>query len=58
MWDSIARHIQATTGKPFRISERVPVGGGCINRAFRISDAQKVYFVKVNQASKASMFEA
>ncbi len=58
MWDSIARHIQTTTGKPFRIGDHVPVGGGCINRAFRIGDAQQIYFVKVNRASKASMFEA
>jgi fructosamine-3-kinase len=58
MWDSIAQHIQAVIGKPFRISNRTPVGGGCINQAFRISDAQQVYFVKVNQASKAPMFEA
>jgi fructosamine-3-kinase len=58
MWESIARQIQAVTGKPFCISDRASVSGGCINRAFRISDAQQVYFVKVNQASKAPMFEA
>jgi fructosamine-3-kinase len=58
MWDSVAHQIQSATGAFFRLSDRASVGGGCINQAFRISDAQQVYFVKVNQAIKASMFEA
>ncbi len=59
MWDSIAQQIQAVTGNLFRLSDRVSVGGGCINQAFRISDdTQQVYFVKVNQANKAPMFAA
>jgi fructosamine-3-kinase len=59
MWDSIAQQIQAVTGNPFRLSDRVSVGGGCINQAFCITDdAQQRYFVKVNQASKAPMFAA
>jgi fructosamine-3-kinase len=59
MWDSIAQQIQAATGQPFHLGDRVSVGGGCINQAFRISDdAQQVYFVKVNQAHKAPMFAA
>jgi fructosamine-3-kinase len=58
MWESIAQQIQAVTGKPFHLMDRASVGGGCINQAFRIGDASQVYFVKVNQASKASMFEA
>jgi fructosamine-3-kinase len=63
MWDSVAQHIQTVTGKSFRFGNRTSVGGGCINQAFRIDDtqlgdAQQAYFVKVNQASKAPMFEA
>jgi fructosamine-3-kinase len=58
MWDTIAQQIQSVAGKPFHMGNRTAVGGGCINRAFRIGDAEQVYFVKVNQASKASMFEA
>lgn len=58
MWDQMAFHIQSVMGRPFDCSDRVPVGGGCINQAFRVRDVQGSYFVKLNQVNKVSMFEA
>ncbi|MGF1492082.1 MAG: fructosamine kinase family protein [Microcoleaceae cyanobacterium] len=58
MWDQIAEHISQATGKPFQIQRQQSVGGGCINQAYRIIDGTAAYFIKLNQASQASMFEA
>jgi fructosamine-3-kinase len=58
MWKSIAQHIQSVTGRPFQGSDRVSIGGGCINQAFRVWDAQQSYFVKLNKAKQVSLFEA
>jgi fructosamine-3-kinase len=57
MWDIIEQQIQSVTGQPFRISDCRGVGGGCINQAFCIRDARQAYFVKLNQASKSTLFE-
>lgn len=34
------------------------VGGGCINRAVRLTDGVRDYFVKLNDANRLEMFEA
>lgn len=58
-WSVIEQHISATTGDLFQIRQRRPLGGGCINRAWRASDGKRDYFVKVNDTAVAlSMFEA
>lgn len=58
MWDTIGHQIQEVTGVRFKVDECHSVSGGSINEAFRISDGQQHYFVKLNQVSKVEMFEA
>jgi fructosamine-3-kinase len=58
MWQSIAEKIGQATGEPFAITDRSSIGGGCINQAFRISNGERSYFVKLNSADGLEMFEA
>jgi fructosamine-3-kinase len=58
LWQSISEHIAQTAGRPFSASAPSPVGGGCINAAYRIEGNGQRYFVKVNAAEGVSMFEA
>ncbi len=57
-WQIIAEHIAQVTGAPFDPLEPRHVGGGCINTAVRLTDGDRAYFVKLNQASLMEMFEA
>ncbi|MGF1458668.1 MAG: fructosamine kinase family protein [Leptolyngbyaceae cyanobacterium] len=58
MWNTIAENITRATGQPFAIQDRQSVGGGSINQAYRITDGDRDYFLKLNQASQYAMFEA
>jgi fructosamine-3-kinase len=58
MWNQISEQISQTTGKPFTISDRRSVSGGCINQGYRLSGENQSYFVKINQASRLEMFRA
>lgn len=58
MWNEISEQISQTTGTSFEIKDRRPVGGGCINQSFAISDGNQTYFLKVNSASEYDMFDA
>lgn len=58
MWEVIADKISQTTGQAFQVREHRSVGGGCINQGYRISNGEHYYFVKLNQASQVTMFEA
>ena len=58
MWTEIEAHISQVTGEKFYSSQRGSVSGGCINQGYAVSDGQRTYFVKLNQASQVSMFEA
>ena len=58
MWDQIAAHICQVTGKPFVLTDRQAVSGGCINQSYAIADGSLTYFVKLNHASELPMFEA
>lgn len=57
-WDEVARGIADATGAPFVVEACEPVGGGCINKAYRIEGRGCAYFVKVNAADRLAMFEA
>lgn len=57
-WEEIAARIADTTGRPFTPRSPSGLGGGCINRAFRLSDGRQTWFVKTNDASRLDMFEA
>lgn len=58
-WDAIAATITEAAGAPFEFAGADPVGGGCINRAWRIHGRDGAqYFVKLNEARKLPMFVA
>jgi fructosamine-3-kinase len=57
-WQIIAEHIAQTTGQPFNPLEPRQVGGGCINTGLRLTDGDRIYFVKLNSAALLDMFEA
>ena len=46
------------TGQNIDRLEASPVSGGDINRAYRLSDGQQQYFIKINSADRLSMFQA
>ena len=58
LWTALEQRIHAITRQPFIIHQRQPLGGGCINQAWRISDDQRTFFVKVNAAASLPLFEA
>jgi len=57
-WPDIGAAIAAATGQRFTVAEHLAVGGGCINRAYRVEGGGRRYFVKLNDASAAEMFAA
>ena len=58
VWNHITDHIRQTTGSQFTPTAPVTMGGGCINQAYLLQDKSHSYFIKTNQASLISMFEA
>lgn len=57
-WEHIAAQISDATATRFRSERAVAAAGGSINRAFVLEGAGVRYFVKLNAASRAAMFEA
>lgn len=58
LWTDIADNISAATGEPFHCREQLAGGGGCINTTSTVRDGGRSYFVKLNCAELAEMFEA
>ena len=58
MWEDIAKHIFAATGKALRLANARPIGGGCINKAYRLDGDGGPYFAKLNRDDKLEMLEA
>ena len=59
MWTAICQEITTKTGQKFQLDTSPrPLAGGCINQGYCLSSQDKSYFVKINQASLVSMFEA
>lgn len=54
----IGKHIARATGEPFAPRTQQVVGGGYVNTACVLADGNRRYFVKLNDAAKAAMFEA
>ncbi len=50
--------VARACGEPFRALEVEPVGGGCINEAYRLGNRALSVLVKLNRADRLSMFEA
>ncbi len=58
MWAHITEHIAQLTGQRFESFDRRSIVGGCINQGYQLTDGARNYFVKINQSSQISMFEA
>lgn len=58
LWLTLEQRIGAATRQPFTIRQRQPVGGGCIHQAWRVSDRDQAYFIKVDEAARLPLFEA
>ncbi len=58
MWEQISAQISTATGQPFQGRDRRSVSGGCINSGYALSDGQRTYFIKLNEAALIAMFEA
>jgi protein-ribulosamine 3-kinase len=57
-WSDIEHGISAAIRATFTLEHRSAAAGGCINSASTIARSGRRYFVKVNAASRASMFAA
>lgn len=58
MWQQIDQEISNILGTRFVSSKHSPVGGGCINEAYTISDGSQTFFAKLNLIELAPMFVA
>jgi fructosamine-3-kinase len=58
LWSVIDAHISQVIGLTFKSVTHVPLGGGCINAAYRISGCGLDYFVKTNTPECHPMFAA
>ncbi|MEW5893114.1 MAG: fructosamine kinase family protein [Pseudomonadota bacterium] len=58
-WAEIGAAIAAASGQPFQLGRHEHAGGGCINEAHVLHgrDGSR-FFLKLNEAAKAAMFEA
>lgn len=56
-WPHLAENISKQTHQPFNIQSKNAIGSGCINRAYKISDGNIAYFVKLNSTQFGDMFE-
>ncbi|MEY6431255.1 fructosamine kinase family protein [Thioalkalicoccus limnaeus] len=57
-WLAIAAEISAATGQRFTPDSPRQLGGGCINTSVLLTDGERRFFVKLNEASRVAMFEA
>jgi protein-ribulosamine 3-kinase len=57
-WPVITEQISRYTRKAFALESIVPIGGGCINRAYHIQGKDNQFFIKLNTPTCLPMFEA
>jgi fructosamine-3-kinase len=57
-WDAIVETLRDTVGDRFKVRDRHPVGGGCINAAWTLETSAGAFFVKLNDAEGEAMFAA
>jgi len=57
-WQHIAKQIEQTINRPFSITNIQAIAGGCINTSYHLQSNKQSYFIKLNQAHLANMFEA
>jgi len=58
MWQDVEQAIKRETGDAFKIRDKQAISGGDINQAFKVSNGDKDYFVKINDKDHISHFEA
>jgi len=56
--DTIMTTLQQVTGRPHALRAQVNIGGGCINTTMKLDTSAGPYFLKLNRAELADMFEA
>src|SRR5688500_8497438 len=57
-WTEIGAQISRSIGIPFSVEKVSSIGGGCVNHTHRIEGNDQLFFVKLNNADRLSMFEA
>jgi fructosamine-3-kinase len=57
-WNTISNHFKKTCGESLDVNSAQPVAGGDINATYRLKTSSGQVFIKINSASKQSMFEA
>jgi len=57
-WQVVQQLLVDKTGEKIGRLEASPVSGGDINRAYRLSDGQHQFFIKINNRERLPMFEA
>lgn len=58
IWPEIEQSLSAARGGGVSLKRPREVGGGCINRAYRVESNQGPFFVKINSADSLDMFSA
>jgi fructosamine-3-kinase len=58
LFQDLENAITTALGRPFILRNSKPVGGGCINSAYRLEGDNQSYFVKLNRADLLPMFAA
>jgi len=57
-WRQVEQSLSATLGSSVRLDVPRAVGGGCINKAFRVESNKGPFFAKVSTADGLDMFKA
>jgi fructosamine-3-kinase len=57
-WEQVAEGLSRALERTVRVEQAQALGGGCINQGFRLDTTAGPFFVKVNAAARAQMFEA
>lgn len=57
-WPAVAAAIARATGERLAATKVAALGGGCINRAYRLEAGSGRWFIKLNAAARLAMFEA
>lgn len=56
-WALLSEQITQHTLKPFNIQSKSAINSGCINQAYKISDDNSTYFIKLNSTRFGDMLE-
>jgi len=57
-WQLVQRLLAGCRGQKIGSLKASPVSGGDINRAYRLSDGEQQFFIKINNIERLPMFEA